>query len=255
MAAAHDIQALLAQLGSRGKLRLAQDADTKAPAPNALALGWPELDAVLPDGGVPRGVVELAAPRAVGGSTSVALAAVRAGQARSTSAWCAWLDPEATLHAPGVVAAGVDLSRMLVVRVPRAELARVAVKMVSSGAFEVVVIDVDAIPGAATGQVPHLVKRERIEKAHASHTRSPRRGWAPEVVVRKLALAAEPNGTTVLLLTDASRARAVPWPVAMRIDLSRPNARDLHVRVAKDKRGRVGPVRAIPFRAILGVAS
>ena len=75
----------------------------------ALALPWPGLGDLLPDGGLPRGVVELAAPRALGGSTSVALAAVRSGQARARSAWCAWIDPEGTLHAPGVVAAGVDL--------------------------------------------------------------------------------------------------------------------------------------------------
>ncbi len=147
MSLAHEVEALLIKLGSsRGKLQIASV--NEAPSSHALALSWTELDAVLPDGGLPRGVVELSAPRALGGSTSVALAAVRAGQGRSKSAWCAWLDPEGTLHAPGVVAAGVDLARMLVVRGPRAQLGRVAVKMVESGAFEVVVIDFDAVPGA-----------------------------------------------------------------------------------------------------------
>ena len=47
----------------------------------------------------------------------MALAAVRAGQARGRGAWCAWVDPEGTLHAPGVVAAGVELARMLVDRI------------------------------------------------------------------------------------------------------------------------------------------
>jgi hypothetical protein len=86
MAVALDVEALLLQLGSggkfQGKLRVSGD----TPATRALALSWPELDDVLPDGGLPRGVIELSAPRALGGSTSVALAAVRAGQARGESA-------------------------------------------------------------------------------------------------------------------------------------------------------------------------
>jgi recombination protein RecA len=241
MAVAHDIEALLARFGTAGKLRVARVDDAlirtsprtpAAPAAPVLPLAWSELDAVLPDGGLPRGVVELTAPRALGGSTSVALAAICAGQARNTSAWCAWLDPEATLHAPAVFAAGVDLARMLVVRSPRAQLARVAVKVVASGAFEVVVIDIDAIPRVSV--MPGGSGKDK--QAHK--------------LIRKLALAAEPSGATVLLLTDASKPRALPWPVAMRIELSRPNVRELVVRVAKDRRGRIGLAKTIPFRLV-----
>jgi hypothetical protein len=182
-------------------------------------------------------VVELAAPRALGGSTSVAFAAVRAGQARADKAWCAWIDPEETLHAPGVVAAGIDLARMLVVRSPRALVGRVAVKLVGAGAFEVVVVDFDAIPGASAGG--------------AAVGAGKKKGWAPEVLVRKLALAAEPSGATVLLLTDAMRPRAVPWPVALRLELSRAGKCDLVVRVAKDRRGRVGVAKTVPFRPLI----
>jgi recombination protein RecA len=213
MSAAHDVEALLAQLGTR--VHLANTTE----AAHTLVLGWPELDALLPDGGLPRGVVELSAPQARGGATSVALATVRAGQARGKGAWCAWIDPEGSLHAPGVVAAGVELARMLVVRAPRAGVARAALKVVASGAFEVVAIDVGSLP----------------------------RG---EVLVRKLALAAEPSGTTVLLLTDSSRPRAAPWPVTLRLELSRPDVRTLSVRVAKDRRGRVAPARTLPFRPV-----
>jgi len=233
MSAAHDVEALLARLGS--KLRIARIPDHDAP--RVLALSWPEIEAVLPDGGLPRGVVELTAPRALGGSTSVALAAVSVAHAREKDAWCAWIDPEGTLYAPGLIAAGVDLARLLVVRSPRAELGRVAVKVVASGAFDVVVIDHDPLPGAP-------VFRPRRAKERG-------RGLAPEVLVRKLALAAEPSGTTVLLLTDASRPRAVPWPVALRLELWRPDARSLAVRVGKDKRGRVGLAKTVPFRPVV----
>jgi recombination protein RecA len=225
MAAVEDVEALLEKLGS--KLRLAKDTECPRPLP----VDWPELSSALPDGGLPRGVVELAAARSLGGATSLALAAVRAGQQKSEQAWCAWIDPEDTLHAPGVVAAGVDLSRLLVVRPPRALLGKVAVKLVTSGAFEVVAVDVDAVPGA---------------RAPASKARGGK-GWAPELLVRKLALAAEPTGATVLLLTDASLPRAAQWPVALRLELSRPDAHSVAVRVAKDRRGRVGPTKTVPF--------
>jgi len=217
MSAAHDVEALLAQLGAR--VHLANVAQATHSLSHVLVTAWPELDALLPDGGLPRGVVELAAPHARGGATSVALAAVRAGQARGKGAWCAWIDPEGTLHAPGVVAAGVELARMLVVRAPRAGVARAALKAVASGAFEVVVIDLDEVA----------------------------RG---EVLVRKLALAAEPGGTTVLLLTDSTRPRGAPWPVTLRLELSRPDVRTLSVLVAKDRRGRVHPARTLPFRPV-----
>jgi hypothetical protein len=137
------------------------------------------------------------------------------------------------LHAPGVVAAGVELSRVLVVRCPRERLGHVAVQVVMSGAFEVVVVDFDRIPRAGADQRPG----ERHEKR-----------LGQEVLVRKLALVAEPNGTTVLLLTDASKPRAVSWPVALRLELSRPGPSELVVRVGKEKRGRIGLAKTIPFR-------
>jgi recombination protein RecA len=237
MAAAQEIEALLDRL-DRSKLRVARALlEDRA----ALSLeDWPELAEALPDGGLPRGVVELAAPRALGGSTSVALAAVRAGQGRVEGAFCAWIDPEATLYAPGVVAAGVDLPRMLVVVPPRAQLGRIALKVVSSGAFEVVVIDMDPAAGSPGNPAQGFSRRSR--------------GWAPELLVRKLALAAEPCGTTVILLTDASRPRAAAWPVALRLELSRTRPERLTVRVAKDKRGRVGVAKTVPFRPVLRVA-
>jgi hypothetical protein len=67
------------------------------------------------------------------------------------------------------------------------------------------------------------------------------------VLVRKLALSAEASGSTVLLLTDGSRPRSIPWPVALRLELSRPTRSELVVRVAKDRRGRIGLVRTVPF--------
>jgi recombination protein RecA len=264
MSAAHDVEALLQSLrrGTDARCRIDSSGDA-ARAAAILEISWPGLADLLPDGGVPRGVVELAAPRALGGSTSFALAAVRAGQARGEDTWCAWIDPEGTLHAPGVVAAGVDLSRMLVVRPPRRQLGRVAVKVMGAGAFEVVVIDFDAVPGASSPFSASMgwaagakgsPGRARDPRDPNESRESRKKSWAPEVLVRKLALSAESCGTTVLLLTDSTRPRATPWPVALRLELSRPNRDDLVVRVAKDRRGRIGMVKTVSFMPVTPLA-
>jgi hypothetical protein len=227
MAAALDF--VLAQLGTR--LTHAEDLRNLSREPAPLALGWPELDAALPDGGLPRGVIELAAPRALGGATSVALAAIRAAQKRDPRAWCGWIDPEGTLHAPGLVQAGVDLARLLVVRPPRDEIGRIAVKVAGAGALDVLVIDMDPLPGAG------VAKSER---------RSARRPLDPEIVVRKLALLAEDAGARILLVTDRTAPRRSQWPVAMRLELDRA-IDSVAVRVAKDKRGRIGLKKTVPL--------
>jgi hypothetical protein len=160
------------------------------------------------------------------------LAAVRAAHARDARAWCAWIDPEATLYGPGAAMAGVDLARLLVIRPPRAELARVAVKVAASGAFDVIAIDLDPVPGAVPRAAP---------------SRSRARSWPPEVLVRKLALLADEGGATILLLTDSTKPRAVPWPVALRLEIARA-PESIAVRVAKDRRGRVGLAKTVPLR-------
>jgi len=55
----------------------------------------------------------------------------------------------------------------------------------------------------------------------------------------------------VLLLTDSTRPRAAPWPVALRLELSRPSPYDLTVRVAKERRGRAGIVKTVPFQPVM----
>jgi hypothetical protein len=194
-----------------------------------LSLGWPELENVLPDHGIPRGVVELASPSAKpvtktgatrGGASTIALSAVRSVHAADERAWCAWITPvdAPSLYAPALVQAGVDLSRTLIVRPPASALARTAIKVAMSGAFDLVVIDGQAgLDGRLAGG-----GRSKVEAA---------------VVVRKLALASEEKGTTCLVLTNAYESRATPWPVALRVEVERrPDA--LAVRVTKDRRGR-----------------
>ncbi|HRI67318.1 MAG TPA: hypothetical protein PK156_23910, partial [Polyangium sp.] len=77
-----------------------------------LPLGLRSVDEALPEGGLPRGVVvELSAPQGLARATTLALALCASAQAQARhrssedtqGAWCAWLDPTATLFAPGAV--------------------------------------------------------------------------------------------------------------------------------------------------------
>jgi hypothetical protein len=121
----------------------------------------------------------------------------------------------------------------------------VAVKLVASGAFDVIVVDLHPV-AQSFGD-----RRNLHEKRSGSGLR---KEWAPEVFVRKLGLAAEPSAATVLLLTDSTQARAVPWPVALRLDLLRPSRRELSVRIAKDRRGRIGLAKTVSFRPVVRAA-
>jgi recombination protein RecA len=193
-----------------------------------LPLGIEALDGVLPDRGLFRGgVVELAVSGGALG-TSIALAACHAAQDEARrrggdTPYCAFVDPSGTLYAPGVAQAGIVLERLLVVRPPLEALSRVALKLVESQAFAVTIIDTVGIVGAA------------LDVSLTSFTRS----------VRRFSLAVEGSAAVVLLITDAKAPRPLPLPVAMRLELGRPELDRLVVRVAKDRQGRVGPVRSV----------
>jgi hypothetical protein len=103
------------------------------------------------------------------------------------------------------------------------------VKVASSGAFDLVVID------APSGLDGRLSIGTIGTKRGASGTSRARVDGA--VIVRKLALAAEEKGTSCILLTNLFTERATPWPVALRLEVERrPEA--IAVRVTKDRRGR-----------------
>jgi recombination protein RecA len=199
------------------------------PKVEGLSLGVEALDAVLPDHGLLRGgVVELSVSEPGALATSIALRACRAVQqeakARGASTpYCAFVDPSATLYAPGIAELGVDLERLVVVRPPLEALSRVALKLTESPAFSLVVIDTLGTPGALQGLALG--------------------SWAR--AVRRLSMAVEGSERTVLLLTDAAERRPLPLPVAQRLEISRPKPNQLLVRVAKDRRGRIGPAKPV----------
>lgn len=203
------------------------------PAYEPLATGVVELDRALPRGGFPRGAVtELCSSLGLGIQTSLALAAIAAAQLEARdegrpTPWCAFLDPSGSLHGPGVAAAGVELGRLLVVRPPLESLARLAARLVTSGAFAVVVVDTAGVPGA---------------RGCASLASWP-------TATRRLALAAESGPSVVLLLTDHDAVRPVALPVAMRVELQQPAPGRLSLRVAKERRGQVSGWSSIAWSA------
>jgi len=201
------------------------------PKSAGLSFGIEGLDAALPDQGLLRGgVVELAVAEHGSLGTSIALQACRALQeeakARGASTpWSAFVDPSGTLYAPGVAEAGLDLDRLVVLRPPLEALSRVVLKVTESPAFALVVIDALGVPGAQPGVALGT--------------------WAR--VVRRLSMAVEGTERCVLLLTDAGERRPLPLPVAQRLELSRPKPNQLLLRVAKDRRGRVGAAKPITW--------
>lgn len=231
------------------RLGVLHGTEAMLPSRSVLGLDWPELEKALPDGGLPRGVIELAAmPRMTssvrhghgfesmrGGTTTIAISAIRAAHAADDRAWCAWIAPDSTpsLYAPALAQAGVDLDRLLIIRVPAPALSRTVVKAASSGAFAMVVVDIPrCVPQQGASSQTSLASRTRGNGSSVSVFH----GNEGAVVTRKLALAAEEYGTTSLLLTSALQPRAVPWPVAMRLEVERrPEA--LAIRIAKDRRG------------------
>jgi hypothetical protein len=227
-------------------------------AERILPLGVAALDAVLPRGGLIQGsVIELQVQGAGSAATSFALCACRAAQragrqqaggqqargqqaagghrARAFEAqqpWCAFIDPSASLFAPGVAHLGVELERLLVVRPDVDAIERVAIRIAEAKAVSLLVVDL-------RGALPTCSPKARGGLPVASQ-RWPR-------TVRRLALAVRSLGTCVLVITSSEPRSALPLPVAMRLEFSRARAESFELRVAKERSGRVSPAHKIPW--------
>jgi hypothetical protein len=85
----------------------------------ALATGYAALDACLPGGGWPRtGLIEILVARFGVGELYLLLPLLAALTGRPAARWCAWIAPPLDPYAPALAAHGVNLERVLVVRVP-----------------------------------------------------------------------------------------------------------------------------------------
>jgi hypothetical protein len=179
-----------------------------------------EWSRALSSGDWPRGgVVEVAVRGGQGLGTSLSLKAClfaqEEGRALTGRAQlCSFIDPGSSLHAPGVRALGLDLDRLLVVRPDSNDLARTAVRMAEAQIFSVIVVDTTGLQmGSSIDDLGPWVR-----------------------VVRRMTLALEGTSSTVILLTEMSQRRSIPLPVQHRIELSRPNLRELEVKVTKGQK-------------------
>ncbi len=173
-----------------------------APETAALPSGFPELDAELPGGGWPRGALTEIQPAAEGiGELRLALPALVA--LTREGAWAALIAPPHQPYAPAFAAAGVVLSRLLVVR--------------------------------ATGARDRLWAAEQALRAPVCGVVL---AWLPGIAeseVRRLQLAAREGGGCGVLYREAGSAAHSTW-AALRLSLQ-PTAAGLEVRILKRRGG------------------
>lgn len=138
------LAALKETLSRKGLLVELPDAPS-GPAP--LATGWPEVDAVL-GGGFPRRAITEVLGEAACGKTTLAASAL--GALTRAGSLVAWIDAAGEIHPPALAAAGVDLSRLLIVRPPDTQDSSAALwaaeVLLQSGTFAAVVLDATALP-------------------------------------------------------------------------------------------------------------
>jgi hypothetical protein len=189
----------------------------------ALRTGIEAFDALLPGGGLPLGQVVELWGEAASGRTSLALRAVAA--AHREGRLCAYVDGPGELYPPAAVAAGVDPSRLLIVRPKTAEqLAWSAVQLVRSGAFACVVLDLTRGPASqGTGGV-------RLSPAEG----------------KRLLDAATRGGSLLLLLT----APEAPGDGMMRLRTEARGDSGLTVEVVRSRQGGIGSRTLVPWSAL-----
>ncbi len=177
-----------------------------------LSCGRPEVDALLPGGGFPRGSLCELRGGPASGKTGLALAALC--QAQSEGGLAAFVDGPGELYPPAASSLGVNLSRLLLVRpghIPRGGARDAALPglwaaevLLGSGAFSAVAVDV-SLSGLSSARA--------------------------EPLLRRLRTAAEKGGTVALLLC---RPGAPTIPAAVRIDLDAVRLRP-SLRIAPDE--------------------
>ena len=214
------------------------------------------------------GVTELQVRGASGAATSFALAACRAAQQRGRqleaggsrsegSVWCAFIDPSASLFAPGVTRLGVDLAYLLVTRPETDAIDRVAVRIAEANLVAVLIIDLRGVVQHSV--VQHSVVQHSVVQPSAvplNTARSPSQqgtraarsldehSW--QRTVRRLSLAIKSSSTSVLLITQAEQFQSLPLPTFQRLELTRRSQTSFELRVAKERTGRVSGPRVFP---------
>ena len=174
--------------------------------------GDAQLDRLL-NGGFPKEGLTVLAGRPGSGRSTIAARFVASHTELSRPA--AWIDPEALLYPPALLAHGVDLDRLLVVRGAHERSWYAAEQVIESGAFQAVVI---------TGA------ERRLDASTA----------------RRLQLASEGARVSTLLVVEARTAQRISQS-ALTLHLTR-GASAIQIDITRDRSGsasgRVGRIAA-----------
>ncbi|MGQ0428882.1 MAG: translesion DNA synthesis-associated protein ImuA [Gammaproteobacteria bacterium] len=171
------------------------------PGPAAVPTGFRRLDERLPGGGWPlAALTEILVPGAGVGEIRLLLPALRTLAASRPEAprWIAWLAPPHLPYAPALAAAGLDSSRMLVVR-PQGgfDLLWAMEQALGSGACAAVLGWADAAGGPA---LRRLALAAEEGQSPGFLFRPPRHRGEPSPAALQLALSAHDDGLDVEIL-------------------------------------------------------
>ncbi len=159
-----------------------------------IPFGIASLDLLL-EGGLAAGEPHALVGEPSSGTLTLALSLVTSAQ--RSGGEVAWLDPTSSFDPPAAARAGVDLTRLLLVRADGDDLAFAASVVARSSAFVLVVIDIGALVRRFPAQAPtrrgtEVALATVAARARAAHAplliigeRAPARAAVPVVEVRR----------------------------------------------------------------------
>jgi hypothetical protein len=205
----------------------------EASAEAGLPTGFPALDAALPAGGWPfPGLIEILSGHPGSGALRLVLPVL--ARLAQTRRWLIWVAPPYQPYAPALQAAGIDLSRVMIVDVDDTDTA-VPVGRVPRG----------ATPATGGGQVLWAFEQALRFPGCGAGLLWP--GVLETLTLRRLQLACEAGGTLGVLFR-ASEFANQPSPAALRLLLTpQPAADALDITILKCR----GGVRARECRVVL----
>jgi hypothetical protein len=175
----------------------------------AAPTGFPALDAQLPGGGWPAGLVEILHRTDGVGELQVALPALAAltGAGRRV----AWLAPPYLPYAPALLAAGVRLDGLTVVRAPgRRDALWAAEQALRSGAFHGLLL---WLPKASYPELRRLAVAAQAGPGFALAFRPPEAGGESSPAVLRLALEPGDGQLGIRILKRRGQPLASPLPL------------------------------------------
>ena len=172
----------------------------------AIPSGHPELDAELPGGGWPRGnLTELLVDRAGAGEMSLLLPTL--ARLSGDGGWLALVDPPWRPHAPAWAAAGIDLSRLVVVRAAR-QAAWSVEQLLACGGFAGVLAWPES--GLDARALRRLQVAAEGRPVFACLWRSTAASAAPSPAPLRVAVAADRTGLALRILKRRGRPASRP---------------------------------------------